>query len=164
MQSNRQRIHRLNDWTIADCPKITKGKTLDRASLQREGRVLNWNAGLISQEVWRLQMRAWANPRPTRVWGNSAPRRTQVWVTLRSRSSASLSNLALHFRRGSEKPYVSLQTRVWATPCFETPASTTSNVRSASSANLCFCCNWPSLLGQLTPHVMGELIPIMEEF
>ena len=41
---------------------------------------------------------------------NSTSHPMRVWVTPRPISSADLSNLALYFRRGSEKPYVSLQT------------------------------------------------------
>jgi len=69
---------------------------------------------------------------------NSASHPTWVWVTPRSISSAGLSNLVLHFRRGSEKPHVSRQTRAWATSRSETPASTTSNARSASIARPVF--------------------------
>ena len=118
---------------------------------------------------------------------NSASQPTQVWVTPRFRSSASLSNLALHFRRGSNKSCVSLQMRVWATWRSTSDAglrNAASHFKSGSeqlrimssprlqqatrgprpARDLCFWCNWPPLLGQLTPHIIGKLIPIMEGF
>jgi len=121
------------------------------------------------------------------VWGNSASRPTRVWVTPCSMSNTGLSNLVFHFRRRSEKPYVSLQARVWATwrstsdAGLRNPAShfkreyeqlhilRRPHLQQATrdpcpARDPRFCCNRPPLLGQLTLYVMGELIPIMEGF
>jgi len=75
-----------------------------------------------------------------------------------------LSNLALYFIRGSEKTYVSLQMRVCATLRFETPRLQQATRDPHPAQVQRFRCNRPPLLGQLNPHVMGELIPIMEDF
>jgi len=96
---------------------------------------------------------------------------TQVWATQRFSSNASLSNSAFLFKRGSEQLCVSISTRA----C-ELRVSTSMRLWEACERvyttersprpmrDLHFCCNWSSLLGQLTPHIMWELIPIMEEF
>jgi len=151
------------------CPKITKDKSSDVTSLQCEGRILNWNTDLALREAWRLQTRAWVSPRSMWVWGYSA-------------TNANLSNSAFHVKCGSEQLGAPLQTWVWGTllltlraglsnlalyeqlcvlrfPCLQ---QVTRCPRPARDPY--FCCNRLSLLSQLTPHVMGELIPIMEGF
>ena len=120
------------------CPKITKDKSSD--------------ANLTS--TWRLHFELKCEPRVLRSTktsdaglckpafdaslSKSATHPTRIWVTLCSMLSTDLSNLALHFRRESEKPRISRQTQVWETPHSETPASITSNTRSASSARPVF--------------------------
>ena len=91
-----------------------------------------------------------------------------VWVILRPIPSASLSNSALHLKRESKKPRISLQTRVWVIPRSDWDTGLShASIQTRGPRPVrdpCFCYNWHVLLGQLTPHVMWELIPIMENF
>ena len=121
-----------------DYPKMVKDKSSNACLISTWSLCFELKRSPRISSSVDTSTQAWVSLRLTRVWGNSASQPMWVWVTPRSKSSASLSNLVLHFRRGSEKPCVSLQTRVWATPCFERLVSTKSNVRSASSVRPVF--------------------------
>ena len=97
---------------------------------------------------------------------------------MNSASHAGLSNLVSYFKRGSKEPrilrgseqlHVTRFARVWATPRFDWDTDMECCIYTVTRIprpawDLRFCYNWPSLLGQLSPHIMGELIPIMEGF
>jgi len=140
-----------------------------------------------------LQTRAWGTPHLTSNASLSnfascfkrkfeklcVPFQTGVWETLRLMSNASLSNSAYYFKRRSEQLCSPLQMQVWETPHLTSNASLSNsafwlrrgfkpcvytNARSASSTRPVFLLQLTTLLGQLTPHIMWELIPLWRNF